>query len=133
MMAALSSALGLALIFISVLIATTQAATASDWRSRSIYQIVTDRFSPPASAGAPSCSVADRKYCGGTWQGIIDRLDYIKGMGFDAVWISPVVDNIPENTPYGEAYHGRPILESKTTLSLTKADSLRFRRLLGPR
>jgi len=47
------------------------------------------------------------KYCGGNFQGIIDKLDYITGMGFDAVrywcafvpgltfvvqiWISPVV------------------------------------------
>lgn len=28
------------------------------------------------------------------------QLDYIKGMGFDAIWISPIVDN----TPGG--YHG---------------------------
>ena len=39
-------------------------------------------------------------YCGGNFQGIIEHLDYIQGMGFDAIWISPVV----ENTPQG--YHG---------------------------
>jgi alpha-amylase len=39
-------------------------------------------------------------YCGGTWLGIRDNLDYISGMGFDAIWISPVV----ANTPGG--YHG---------------------------
>lgn len=27
--------------------------------------------------------------------GILDKMDYIKGMGFDAIWISPVVDNFP--------------------------------------
>ena len=32
--------------------------------------------------------------------GIVNHLDYIQGMGFDAVWISPVV----ANTPRG--YHG---------------------------
>eukprot|EP00913_Durusdinium_trenchii_P020623 g19369.t1 len=31
-------------------------------------------------------------YCGGTLNGIINRLDYIQGMGFDCVWITPVVD-----------------------------------------
>lgn len=34
------------------------------------------------------------------------KLDYIQGMGFDAVWISPVVDNLAGETPTGEAYHG---------------------------
>ncbi|KAG6846222.1 hypothetical protein H0H93_015310 [Arthromyces matolae] len=27
-------------------------------------------------------------------------------MGFDAIWISPVVENVEETTAYGEAYHG---------------------------
>jgi alpha-amylase len=27
-------------------------------------------------------------------------------MGFDAIWISPVVENIDDETKYGEAYHG---------------------------
>lgn len=46
------------------------------------------------------------RWCGGTWQSIIDKLDYIKGMGFDAVWISPVSQNIDVQTPYNYAYHG---------------------------
>lgn len=29
-----------------------------------------------------------RRYCGGTWRSIIDKLDYIQGMGIDAIWIS---------------------------------------------
>lgn len=29
---------------------------------------------------------------GGDWQGIIDKLDYIKGMGYTAIWLSPVSD-----------------------------------------
>lgn len=40
------------------------------------------------------------KYCGGTFKGIENNLDYITGMGFDAIWISPV----PENK--GDDYHG---------------------------
>ncbi|KAF4210361.1 hypothetical protein CNMCM8980_004292 [Aspergillus fumigatiaffinis] len=46
------------------------------------------------------------KYCGGSWAGIIDKLDYIQDLGFTAIQISPVVENIPDNTKYGEAYHG---------------------------
>jgi glycosidase len=30
-------------------------------------------------------------YCGGTWKGMESRLDYISGLGFDAIWITPIV------------------------------------------
>ena len=40
------------------------------------------------------------QYCGGDWQGITQQLSYIKDLGFDAIWISPVVDNIEPG------YHG---------------------------
>jgi len=77
----------------------------ADWQSRTIYQLVTDRFAKSTDDGGP-CDTGARQYCGGTWQGIINHLDYIQGMGFDAIWISPVVANIEGNTTYGEAYHG---------------------------
>jgi len=74
-------------------------------RQRSVYQLVTDRFALPNN-GTAACDASEAKYCGGTWQAIIGHLDYIKGMGFDTVWISPVVENIGGNTSIGEAYHG---------------------------
>ena len=74
-------------------------------RQRSVYQLVTDRFALPNN-GTTACSTSQAKYCGGTWQAIIGHLDYIQGMGFDTVWISPVVDNIGGTTSIGEAYHG---------------------------
>jgi len=33
-------------------------------------------------------------YCGGSYKALMGKLDYIQQMGFDAVWISPVVANI---------------------------------------
>ncbi|KAJ7652117.1 glycoside hydrolase family 13 protein [Mycena polygramma] len=80
----------------------TLAASASDWRGRSIYQVVTDRF---AGSTTP-CDPRDRRYCGGSWKGIMQRLDYIQHMGFTAIWISPVVEQIDGSTGEGEAYHG---------------------------
>lgn len=65
---------------------------------------MTDRFARTDGSTDASCDLY--KYCGGTWAGIIDKLDYIQGMGFGAIQISPVVENIPQNTKYGEAYHG---------------------------
>ncbi|KAL7421747.1 hypothetical protein Q5752_003518 [Cryptotrichosporon argae] len=89
------------------------AGNANEWRSRSIYQLLTDRFAP-VSADAPArtsplaaeCDAGDQVWCGGTWLSIIDKLDYIQGMGMDAVWISPVSQNIDVLTPYNYAYHG---------------------------
>jgi hypothetical protein len=45
------------------------------------------------------------RYCGGNWRGIINKLDYIQGMGFDAIWISPVSANIEGSFRWGEPYH----------------------------
>lgn len=81
------------------------AASAADWQSRSIYQLVTDRFATP-DGSSPTCDTGDRKYCGGTWTGIVSKLDYIQNMGFDAIWISPIVENLNGTTAYGEAFHG---------------------------
>ncbi|OCF74806.1 alpha-amylase [Kwoniella mangroviensis CBS 8886] len=91
----------------------TNAANADQWKGKSIYQLFTDRFAPP-SATAPArtsplpetCDPIQQTWCGGTWLSIIDKLDYIQGMGFDAVWISPVSQNIDVYTPYNYAYHG---------------------------
>lgn len=63
---------------------------AAAWKGRSIYQVLTDRFSTGQGNGGPDVDYLSRQYCGGTWQGIISKLDYIQGMGFDAIWISPV-------------------------------------------
>ena len=70
--------------------------TKGEWLSRSIYQILTDRFARTSDTG--TCNLS--KYCGGNYQGAINKLDYIKGMGFDAIWISPIVENTENN------YHG---------------------------
>ena len=81
---------------ILILFINISSKSKSEWKSRSIYQILTDRFARTSSTG--SCTL--NKYCGGNYQGIINHLDYIKGMGFDAIWISPIVENYPDS------YHG---------------------------
>jgi alpha-amylase len=55
--------------------------------------LLTDRFA--RGNGDTSACKDIRNYCGGTWQGITNHLDYIQGLGIDAVWISPVIDNTP--------------------------------------
>ena len=51
-----------------------------------IYHLLIDRFNggwqvPPKS---------ENVFCGGTLQGVIDKLDYIQGLGFNAVMMSPI-------------------------------------------
>jgi len=70
------------------------ALSAAEWRKQSIYQVVTDRFARTDLSTTAQCNTADQVYCGGTWRGLISKLDYIKGMGFTAVWISPIVKQI---------------------------------------
>ncbi|PGH08483.1 alpha-amylase A type-3 [Helicocarpus griseus UAMH5409] len=82
------------------------AATPAEWRSQSIYFLLTDRFARTDGSTSAPCNTEDRNYCGGTWQGIINKLDYIQDMGFTAIWITPVTKQIPERTGYGDAFHG---------------------------
>jgi len=85
------------LLFITLLIAAS-AHTAQEWKTRTIYQILTDRFARTNGDSTPCRDFSN--YCGGTFQGIVNNLDYIKGMGFNAIWISPIVANNPGG------YHG---------------------------
>jgi alpha-amylase len=51
-----------------------------------IYHLLIDRFNggwqvPPKS---------ENLFCGGNLQGVIDKLDYIKDLGFNAIMLSPI-------------------------------------------
>lgn len=70
--------------------------TANAWRKRSIYQLMIDRFNNPQRT---NCTYS-ASYCGGNWNGVVDSIGYIRGMNFDAVWISPHTTNTPQG------YHG---------------------------
>ncbi|KAF2181444.1 carbohydrate-binding module family 20 protein [Zopfia rhizophila CBS 207.26] len=73
------------------LVSVVMAADTNAWKSRSIYFVLTDRIARNSSdTGGGSCSNLGN-YCGGTFKGLESKLDYIKGLGFDAIWITPVV------------------------------------------
>ncbi|SPO19745.1 related to alpha-amylase [Ustilago trichophora] len=97
--AQLASLLAASVAFFS---SDSDAATPAAWKTRTIYQIVTDRFGVASGVTPSSCAAGTNVYCGGTFQGIISKLDYIANMGFDAIWISPIVTNV--DSP--NAYHG---------------------------
>ncbi|CAL1703970.1 unnamed protein product [Somion occarium] len=97
----------LKIFFSFSLLRTALAATAEEWRGRSIYQIITDRFALPEGADPTQCNPGDQTFCGGTWNTIRENLDYVQNAGFTAIWISPVSQNYEgPRTPYGDPYHG---------------------------
>ena len=85
-------------VYISLIIINSISCdkrTKEEWKSSSVYQRLTDRFSrsnddDPALC---DCSSLCNETCGGTFNGIKNHLDYIKGMGFGAIWISPPLKN----------------------------------------
>lgn len=81
------------LCLLLVVVGGVHSKSAEEWKSRVIYQVLTDRFS-----GGSGSDLSN--YCGGTFKGITQKLDYIQQLGANAIWISP----IPENTDGG--YHG---------------------------
>ncbi|MEC5422952.1 alpha-amylase family glycosyl hydrolase [Virgibacillus sp. C22-A2] len=86
-----------------------------DYSRDVIYQIVTDRFYDGDSSNNPSEDIYSsdcsnlHKYCGGDWQGIIDKINdgYLTTMGITAIWISQPVENVYALHPSGyTSYHG---------------------------
>lgn len=78
--------------------ARTAASPASDsarsWQDEIIYFIMIDRFQNGDKSNDLDIEEYSQKgYHGGDLQGIIDKLDYIKGIGATAIWITPVVEN----------------------------------------
>ena len=67
--------------------------TIPDWAKTAIvYQIFVDRFNP--GEGKTWRQTSDlRKPYGGTLQGITEKLDWIKTMGFNAIWLTPIFES----------------------------------------
>ncbi|CAI7624132.1 unnamed protein product [Penicillium bialowiezense] len=93
-------------VLIVAAIGTARAASRDKWLGRSVYQVVTDRFARSDNSTSASCNAGLGEYCGGSFRGIINKLDYIQDLGFDAVWISPVQSQESTRTADLSAYHG---------------------------
>ena len=100
------------LLFALLLIATlgAQAATLfpsrTDFRDEQIYFVMTTRFYNGDPGNDTQCWDAQNYNVGdpawrGDFKGLIEKLDYIKALGFTAIWITPVVENAS-----GYDYHG---------------------------
>ena len=82
-----------------------------------IYLLMPDRFAngdpanddPPASKG-----LFDRKkgrfYHGGDFQGVIERLPYLRDLGVSAIWMTPIYDNSNRVNSH-ELHDGQPVTD----------------------
>ena len=61
--------------FFAAALAAVNAKTAQEWKSRSVYQVLTDRFA--RTDGSTAKCDALNVFCGGTFKGITKNLDYI--------------------------------------------------------
>ena len=85
-----------------------------EFRQETIYFLVVDRFhdGDPENSEGPNPELFDPKrkdwgrYWGGDLQGVIDKLDYLKGMGVTAVWLTPLFEQIEELFCGNAAIHG---------------------------
>jgi glycosidase len=77
----------------------------ADWRDQVIYFTMVDRFNNPADP--PKHKPFDDPdffdFQGGKFLGIQNQLGYIKNLGAGAVWLSPVLKNLPFDQG---SYHG---------------------------
>lgn len=83
-----------------------------DWRDHIMYFLLVDRFDnnapdippfQPEHAGTGRDILKRNIFQGGNLKGITRRLDYIKGLGCGAVWISPILKNRQDQPG---SYHG---------------------------
>eukprot|EP00347_Sterkiella_histriomuscorum_P016004 403354868 len=84
------------LIIISGFSNQVRTLSKNEWRARSIYQVLTDRI---IIGREPTCHNL-KEYCGGTYKDLIALLPHVKDLGFSALYISPIVENIDQG------YHG---------------------------
>jgi hypothetical protein len=89
------------------------AATADQWAGRTIYQVITDRFARTDGSTTAVCNTGDRVFCGGSWRGIINKLDYIQGLGADAVSVNVTIISFTQLML--SCRYGFRLLSSKST------------------
>jgi glycosidase len=88
-----------ALCFIPLLLfyavpANAAGKEASGWQDENVYYLIVDRFNDGDSSNDYDINTRnDLKFQGGDFQGIIDRLDYIKDLGFTSIMLNPIFDN----------------------------------------
>ena len=96
----------LAVLLCSIGLQATAFPSRTDFRDESIYFVMTTRFYNGDPSNDTQCWDAQQYNVGdpawrGDFKGLIKQMDYIKALGFTAIWITPIVTN-----GSGYDYHG---------------------------
>ncbi len=110
--------------------AATFIGNRTDFRDETIYFVMTTRFydgdpsnntqswnNQQANQGDPAWR--------GDFKGLIEKLDYIKALGFTTVWVTPVVENAS-----GYDYHGYHAFNFSKVDHRYESDDVSFQTLI---
>lgn len=106
----------------SPVLAADYYGTTEPFAKNAIYFVLTDRFVNGDTSNdhrhqggahptfnipikGPHSQEANIGYLGGDFKGLLDNADYIRNMGFGAVWITPIVDNPDQAFTGGSPVH----------------------------
>lgn len=96
----------------------------TDFRQESIYFMMTTRFYDGDSSNNRKCwdnNNSNDPEWRGDFKGLIQKMDYIKALGFTAIWITPVVKNAS-----GYDYHGYHAINFGQVDSRYESEDVKF-------
>jgi len=102
----------------------------TDFRDETIYFVITTRFYDGDPSNNHQCWDNQQANEGdpcwrGDFKGLIEKLDYIKALGFTAIWITPVVQNAS-----GYDYHGYHAMDFSRVDARYESDDVDFQTLI---
>ena len=106
--------------------------SSNDMREETLYFVMTTRFYDGETGNNVHCwddTQANNPDSDPAWrgdfQGLIDKLDYIKALGFSAIWVTPVVTKAS-----GYDYHGYHAMDFGSVDSRYESDGATFEDLI---
>ena len=105
----------------------------TDFRDESIYFLMTTRFYNGDQSNDAHCWDGVSKKLNendpewrGDFKGLIEKMDYIKALGFTAIWITPVVKNAS-----GYDYHGYHAINFKEVDPRYESEDVKFQDVIN--
>ena len=120
----------LCLLAVLPAMAATLFPSRTDFRDEQIYFVITTRFYDGDPTNNTQCWDNQAKNAGdpawrGDFKGLIEKLDYIKALGFTAIWITPVVQNAS-----GYDYHGYHAMDFSQVDHRYESEDVQFQTLI---
>ena len=122
--------LALALLVAMCAVSATFYPSRTDFRDEQIYFLLPTRFYDGDPSNNTQCWDNQSKNAGdpawrGDFKGLIEKMDYIKALGFTAIWITPVVENAS-----GYDYHGYHAIDFSTVDRRHESEGVSFQTVI---